>query len=58
LWSNGSIKLANKKFTSIKTDYCITFDERASIEEVIDDNRIGKHGFSLTKIKDIEELFQ
>ncbi len=26
LFANGSVKLANKKYTSIKNDYCLTFD--------------------------------
>lgn len=26
LFANGQVKLANKKFTSIKNDYCLTFD--------------------------------
>lgn len=25
LFANGAVKLANKKFTSIKNDYCLTF---------------------------------
>jgi replication factor A1 len=49
--------MANKKFTAIKTDFCLTFDERANIVEVKEDNRIGKHGFTFTKIKDIQQLF-
>ncbi len=31
LFSNGSVKIANKKFTSIKNDYCLTFDHLADI---------------------------
>jgi replication factor A1 len=50
--------MANKKFTTIKTDFCLTFDNRASIEEAKEDNRIGRQGFTVTKIKDIEQLFQ
>lgn len=30
-FANGTIKLANKKFTSIKNDYSITFDNNAEI---------------------------
>ena len=30
-WSNGSIKLANKRFTSIKNDFCLTFNNNAEI---------------------------
>lgn len=32
--SGGQIKMANKRYTTIKNDYCITFDERADIFEV------------------------
>lgn len=31
LFANGFVKLANKKFTSIKNDYCLTFDQNADI---------------------------
>lgn len=37
LFSNGQVKLANKKFTSIKNDYCIYFDSNADIVEIDDD---------------------
>ena len=32
LLSGGTVKMANKRFTSIKNDFCITFDSRAEIE--------------------------
>jgi replication factor A1 len=31
LMSNGSVKIANKKYTSIKNDYCIIFDKNSEI---------------------------
>lgn len=31
LMANGRVSLANKKFTSIKNDYCLTFDMNAEI---------------------------
>ena len=34
---NGSIKLANKKFTSIKNDYCLSFDYSTVVEKCPDD---------------------
>jgi len=40
LMSNGSVKIANKKYTSIKNDFCITFDKNSEIEEIDDDNKI------------------
>ena len=30
-WSNGRIGIANKRFTSIKNDYCLTFESTAAI---------------------------
>jgi replication factor A1 len=40
LFSNGTVKMANKKYTSIKNDYCITFDRNSEIKEVEDDENI------------------
>ena len=40
LFSNGTVKIANQKYTSIKNDYCIIFDRSSEIQEVEDDNRI------------------
>jgi replication factor A1 len=40
LFSNGQIKMANKKFSSIKNDHCITFDINAEIEPADDDKQI------------------
>ena len=34
LFANGFVKMANKKFTAIKNDHCITFDINAEIEEI------------------------
>lgn len=31
LFSNGSVKISNKKYTSIKNDYCIIFDRNSEI---------------------------
>lgn len=56
LFSNGQVKLANKKFTSIKNDYCLTFDHTADIQEAEEDNQIKKQGFSFVSLKSIQEL--
>ncbi len=37
LFSNGNLKISNKKFTSIKNDYCLNFDANAEVQEVDDD---------------------
>lgn len=34
--SGGMVKIANKKFTSIKNDYCLTLDRLAVVTEVKD----------------------
>lgn len=31
LFSNGTVKIANQKYTSIKNDYCIVFDRNSEI---------------------------
>ena len=40
LFSNGEIKIANKKFSSIKNDYSIIFNSNAEITIVEDDESI------------------
>ena len=58
LFSNGQVKLANKKFTSIKNDYCLTFDQNADVLEAEEDNQIKKQGFSFIGLKAIQEMVQ
>jgi len=41
LFSNGVVKMANKRFTSIKNDFCIVFEKNAYIIEVEDDFSIA-----------------
>ena len=41
LFSNGCVKMANKRFTSIKNDFCIVFEKNAQIIEVEDDLSIA-----------------
>ena len=55
---NGTVKLANKRFTSIKNDYCLTFDYSTVIEPCKDDAQITGDGFSFTKLDEIEALVQ
>ena len=38
LFANGAVKLANKKLTSIKNDYCLTFDHMADVQEAEEDS--------------------
>lgn len=58
LFSNGCVKMANKKFTSIKNDFCIVFEKNAQIIEVEDDNSIAVQAFEFCDIKSIVEVQQ
>jgi len=42
MFANGSIKMANQKYTSIRNDYSIIFDRNSEIHEVEDDIGIKK----------------
>lgn len=53
LFSNGSVKIANQKFTSIKNDFCLVFDKQADIVEVPDDSSIQEKGFNFIPMKEI-----
>jgi replication factor A1 len=53
LFSNGVVKMANKRFTSIKNDFCIVFEKNAQINEVPDDGSIAEQAFEFTDIKNI-----
>lgn len=33
VFSNGNVKMANKKFSTIKHDFCLIFDNYADIQE-------------------------
>ena len=56
LLSNGTVKIANQKFTSIKNDYCLVFDKNGDIVEVPDDDSIQEKGFNFIPIKDITSI--
>jgi len=58
LLADGQVKMANKRFTSIKNDFCLIFDKMAEIEEVAEDKHINVAGFSFTSLAGIEELVQ
>lgn len=55
-FSSGQIKLANKRFTSIKNDYCITFDSSTTINKVQNDHSITQDGFQFTPISNLADL--
>ena len=58
LFSNGVVKMANKRFTSIKNDFCIVFEKNAQIKQVDDDGSIAAQAFDFTDIRDIQEIIQ
>ena len=56
IFTNGTVKIANKKFTSIKNDFSLIFDRNARIDKAEDDSNIDTQGFHFFNIKQIEEL--
>lgn len=58
LFSNGNIKMANQRFTSIKNDFCIVFERNAQIIEAEDDGSIATQAFDFTTIRNIENVAQ
>ena len=48
--------MANRKYTSIKNDYCLILTEDTRIEKCADDPKITRFGFSFTSLANIEEL--
>ena len=58
LFCNGNVKIANKKFTSCKNDYCLNFDANAEVTEAADDKMIKNVGFSFINIQSMTELVQ
>ena len=57
IFANGQVKLANKKFTSIKNDYCLTFGNETEIQECAEDKEISSNGFSFTKLEQLANVF-
>ena len=57
-FSNGQVKLANKRFTSIKNDYCLTFSKDSICEKCAEDEEIQSVSFTFTGLDSIEELVQ
>ena len=53
--SNATVKVANRKFTSINNDYCLGFHRNTNIKEVSDlgGRSIKKQGFSFVSIGEL-----
>ena len=52
----GYVKLNDKKFTRIKSDYKIVLDENSKITQKIDNGTIKKNNMNIVKIKDIQNM--
>ena len=52
------MKLANKRFTSIKNDYCLTFSKDSVCELCGEDDEIQSVSVTFTSLDKIEELVQ
>jgi replication factor A1 len=55
IFANGKVGLSNKRFTSIKNDYSLTFGLETEIQECGEDTNIQNNGFSFTKIDLIKD---
>ena len=52
----GYVKLNDKKFTRIKSDYKIVLDENSKITKKIDNGTIKKSNMNIVRIKDIQNM--
>ena len=53
---NGSIKMANRRFTTIPNDYCITFNDSTTFEPAEEDSSISQTGYTFKKISELTGL--
>lgn len=51
----GQIKIANKRYTTIPNDHCITFDANADIRELEDESESIAMAFNFTSIQKIKD---
>jgi len=56
VFANGQVKMANKRFTSIKNDFCLTLGNETEIQEAQEDTTIMANGFSFTKIEQLKNI--
>ena len=54
--TNGEVKIAAKKYTSVSNDFSLKLDGTTVIEEVEDDKSIKQNEFNFSLIKDIYEI--
>jgi replication factor A1 len=56
LITGGYVKLNDRKFTSVKSDYKIVIDENTRVEEVEDDGSIQQLKFDFVKLSNLSNL--
>jgi replication factor A1 len=54
--NGGCVKINDKKYTKIKSDYKIVLDENSKITKKIDNGLIKKYNMSIVRIKDIQNM--
>lgn len=57
-FSDGNVKIANRRFTTVKNDFCIIFNRMTKITQAVDNGTITKVAFEFTNIADLEHSVQ
>ena len=55
LFRNGKVKLANQKYTSVTNNFCLVFDQSATIQAIPDDGTIPIKAFDFMTIDKIQK---
>ncbi|CAN0355303.1 unnamed protein product [Pylaiella littoralis] len=55
-FSGGRIKVANKRYSSLNSEYEITFDSSCQINQINDDSRISSMTYSFVKLNEMEGM--
>jgi replication factor A1 len=50
------VKMANKKFTSVRNDFCIIFEKHSEIKQAKDDGSINNQAFDFCTISEIPDI--
>lgn len=58
IMSKGTVKMANRKFSSINNDYCLNFNQYSEIKEVKDSGDIKNTGFDFITLDQVKEMMQ
>ena len=56
--ADGTVKMANQRYSSIKNDLCLVIDESSVIGHCADDPKIQSDGFAFSRIDSIEGIPQ